>query len=248
MQSAQFGNKPLARTAGEGGSPDRASRVRVSKPARLPAPSPQPSPPMGERELAAAPAKRICVGIITGAHGIQGAVRVKSFTADPKDVARYGPLEDETGERHLSLRVVGSAKGVVIARLAGVADRDRAEGLRGLRLYLPRAALPPAAEEEYYHADLIGLAAALVDGTTLGHVRAIHDFGAGDTLEIDRPEGPPAMVPFTRTVVPIVDLAAGRLVLDPPPGLIDPAPKPSHPIPQKNSPPMGERGKRRNAG
>ncbi len=196
---------------------------------------------MGERELAGPARKRICVGIITGAHGIQGAVRVKSFTAEPEDVARYGPLEDESGERRLSLRLIGNAKGVVIARLAGVADRDRAEGLRGLRLYLPRAALPPAAEEEYYHADLIGLSAALVDGTALGHVRAIHDFGAGDTLEIARPEGPPAMVPFTRAVVPIVDLAAGRLVIDPPPGLIDPAPE--DPLP-----PTGESGNKRNAG
>jgi 16S rRNA processing protein RimM len=181
---------------------------------------------MGGREPVTPAAKRICVGVITGAHGVQGAVRVKSFTADPKDVARYGPLEDESGERRLSLRLVGSAKGVVIAHLAGITDRDRAEGLRGLRLYLRRAALPPAAEEEYYHADLIGLKAALADGTALGHVRAVHDFGAGDTLEIERPAGPPAMVPFTRAIVPIVDLAAGRLVLDPPPGLIDdPAPR-----------------------
>jgi 16S rRNA processing protein RimM len=171
-------------------------------------------------------ANRVCVGIITGAHGVRGAVRVKSFTADPEGVARYGPLEDEKGERHLSLRLVGSAKGVVIARLSGIADRDHAEALRGLRLYLPRTALPPTADEEYYHADLIGLEAALADGTALGHVRAIHDFGAGDTLEIERPDGPPAMVPFTRAIVPIVDLAAGRLVLDPPPGLIDaPAPR-----------------------
>jgi len=176
-----------------------------------------------------APDKRVCGGVIAGAHGVRGAVRVKSFTADPADVARYGPLEDESGERCFSLRLVGSAKGVVIARLAGVADRDRAEGLRGLRLYLARAALPPTAEEEYYHADLIGLEAALADGTPLGQVRAVHDFGAGDTLEIERPEGPPAMVPFTRAIVPIVDLDGGRLVLDPPPGLIDPAPK--NPLP-----------------
>ena len=179
--------------------------------------------PIGEASgVSAAPGKRICVGIITSAHGVRGAVRVKSFTADPKDVARYGPLEDESGERRLSLGLMRSAKGVVVCRIGGVADRDSAEALRGLRLYLPRAALPPTAEEEYYHADLIGLEALLADGTMLGQVRAIHDFGAGDTLEIVRRAGPPAMVPFTRAIVPVVDLAAGRLVVDPPPGLIEP--------------------------
>jgi len=188
---------------------------------------------MGEREPIGAPAKRICVGIITGAHGVRGAVRVKSFTADPKDVARYGPLEDEGGDRRWSLGLMRSTKGVVVCRVGGVADRNSAEGLRGLRLYLPRAALPPTAEEEYYHADLIGLEALLADGTRLGQVRAVHDFGAGDTLEIERRAGPPAMVPFTRAIVPIVDLAGGRLVVDPPPGLIEPTPK-------KPSPPEGE--------
>ena len=166
--------------------------------------------------------KRVCVGVVSGAHGVRGAVRVKSFTADPAAVARYGPLEDESGDRRLSLRVVGTAKGVVVCHIGGIVDRGQAEALRGLRLYLPRAALPPTLEDEYYHADLVGLKAALADGTALGQVSAVHDFGAGDTLEIQRPEGPPAMVPFTRAVVPIVDLAAGRLVVDPPPGLIDP--------------------------
>jgi 16S rRNA processing protein RimM len=212
-------HKPLARTAGEGGAPGRARRVRVSTLAPLSAPSPQPSPPLGAREPQQ---KRICVGIVTGAHGVQGAVRVKSFTAEPKDVARYGPLEDEKGERRWSLSLMRGAKGVVVCRVHGVADRTGAEALRGLRLYLPRAALPAPGDEEYYHADLIGLAAALSDGTLLGHVRAVHDFGAGDTLEIVRSEGPPAMVPFTRKVVPVVDLAAGRLVVDPPPGLLEP--------------------------
>ncbi len=166
--------------------------------------------------------KRICVGIITGAHGVRGAVRIKSFTEDPKAVAHYGPLEDESGERRFALRLVGNAKGVVLAHLAGIADRDAAETLRGLRLYLARAALPPPAEEEYYHADLIGLAAALTDGTLLGEVRTVHDFGTGDTLEITRPAGPPLMAPFTRAIVPIIDIAAGRLVIDPPPGLLEP--------------------------
>jgi 16S rRNA processing protein RimM len=166
--------------------------------------------------------KRVCVGAVAGAHGVRGAVRIKSFTAAPEDIARYGPLEDEKGERRFTLRLVGAAKGVLIGHLSGIGDRDRAEALRGLRLYLPRAALPPTGEDEYYHADLIGLAAVLGDGTPVGRVRAVHDFGAGDTLEITRPAGPPAMVPFTRAVVPSVDLATGQLVLDPPPGLLEP--------------------------
>ena len=166
--------------------------------------------------------RRVCVGVITGPHGVRGAVRVKSFTAAPADVARYGPLEDEGGARQFRLHLVGSAKGVLIAKVAGVADRDRAEALRGLRLYLPRAALPPTGDDEYYHADLIGLDVVLGDGTAIGRVRAVHDFGAGDTLEIDRPAGPPVMVPFTRAVVPLVDLGAGRLLIDPPPGLLHP--------------------------
>src|SRR5436305_8748806 len=190
MPNHRAARKPLSRTAGEGGSPERASQVRAI------APSPQPSPPVGERESLAD--KRVCVGVVAGAHGVRGAVRIKSFTANPEDVAGYGPLEDESGRQRFSLRLVGATKGVLIGWLSGVADRDRAEALRGLRLYLARAALPPTEEEEFYHADLIGLAAVLADGAPLGQVKAVHDFGAGDTLEIERPEGPPAMVPFTR--------------------------------------------------
>lgn len=163
---------------------------------------------------------QVCVGVVTGPHGVTGAVRVKSFTARPEDIAAYGPLADESGSRQFTLRLVGVAKGVLIGRLSGVEDRNRAEALRGLRLYLPRAALPPPAEDEYYHADLLGLDAVLGDGTPIGRVRAVHDFGAGDTLEIARPDAAPVMVPFTRAVVPAVEIAAGRLVIDPPPGLL----------------------------
>jgi len=166
-------------------------------------------------------AKRVCLGVVTGPHGVQGAVRIKSFTEAAEDVARYGPLADETGGRRFELRLIGAGKGVVIARLAGVEDRNQAEALRGLRLYLPRSALPQTDADEYYHADLLGLEAVLGDGTPVGRVRAIHDFGAGDTLELTRPGAPPVMVPFTRAIVPIVEPAAGRLVLDPPPGLLD---------------------------
>ena len=166
-------------------------------------------------------AKRVCLGVVTGPHGVQGAVRIKSFTEAAEDVARYGPLADETGGRRFELRLIGAGKGVVIARLAGVEDRNQAEALRGLRLYLQRSALPQTEADEYYHADLLGLEAVLGDGTSVGRVRAIHDFGAGDTLELTRPGAPPVMVPFTRAIVPIVEPAVGRLVLDPPPGLLD---------------------------
>ena len=165
--------------------------------------------------------RRICLGVVTGPQGVQGAVRIKSFTEAPENVARYGALTDETGVRRFELRLIGTAKGVVIARLLGVGDRNQAEALRGLRLYLPRSALPQTEADEYYHADLIGLEAVLGDGTPVGRIRAVHDFGAGDTLELARPGASPVMVPFTRAVVPSVELAAGRLVLDPPPGLLD---------------------------
>ena len=148
-------------------------------------------------------------------------MRIKSFTEVPKDIAGYGPLEDESGRRRFELHLCGVAKGVLIARLPGIEDRDQAEALRGLCLYLPRSALPQPEAEEYYHADLIGLAAVLEDGTPVGRVRAVYDFGAGDTLELARDGAPPVLVPFTRAVVPIVAPAEGRLVLDPPPGLLD---------------------------
>jgi 16S rRNA processing protein RimM len=199
-------------------------------------------PPHGEERSAGArleprtastqPDQRVCLGIIVGAHGVRGAVRIKSFTAEPKHVARYGPLEDEAGEREFRLRIVGSATGVVLARIAGIADRNQAEELRGLHLYLSRAALPPPRREEYYHADLVGLDAVLLDGTPLGQVRAVYDFGAGDTLDIARPLGQPVMVPFTRAIVPVVDLAAGQLVIAPPPGLLEP---------EKQAPRVGSR-------
>jgi 16S rRNA processing protein RimM len=155
---------------------------------------------------------------------VRGAVRIKTFTDEPAAIASYGALEDESGARSFTLGLIGSAKGdgMVIAKLSGITDRDRAEALRGLRLYLTRAALPATAEDEFYHADLVGLAAALEDGTPLGKVIAVHDFGAGDVIEIEREAGAPVLVPFTRAAVPVVDLVSGMLVINPPDGLFDP--------------------------
>jgi 16S rRNA processing protein RimM len=162
------------------------------------------------------------LGVVVGAQGVRGAVRVKSFTASPADVAAYGPVEDEAGARRFSLRVVGASRGAVIAKIEGVEDRDAAEALKGTRLYVARAALPPPGEDEFYHADLVGLEAVLRDGTPFGTVRAVHDHGAGDSLEVLRPDGTTILVPFTRAAVPEIDFAAQRLVVDPPEGLLDP--------------------------
>ena len=166
----------------------------------------------------------VLVGVVAGAHGVRGAVRVRSFTERPADLAAYGPLTDEGGRRRIALTVAGpapGAKGGLIARIAGVEDRAAAAALRGLRLYVPRAALPEPAPDEYYRTDLIGLAVELPDGSPFGRVAAVHDFGAGDVLEIERPAGGALSVPFTKAVVPVVDPASGRIVLDPPPGLLE---------------------------
>jgi 16S rRNA processing protein RimM len=169
---------------------------------------------------------RICLGVITGPHGVRGAVRVKSFAAVPEDVAAYGPLEDESGARRFELSLAGTGKGVVLARIAGIGDRDAAEALRGTRLYVARAALPAPAADEFYHADLVGLTAVLRDGVVLGEVKAVLSYGAGDSLELRRPDGKVLLVPFTRAAVPEVDVAAGRVVIEPPAGLLEDAVEP----------------------
>jgi 16S rRNA processing protein RimM len=161
--------------------------------------------------------RRILVGAIAGAHGVRGEVRIKSFTADPKAIGAYGPLCDEAGSRRFQLTVTGSIKGGVLARIVGVGDRDQAAALKGMRLYVARDQLPPPDEpEEFYIADLVGLGADRLDGTRLGRVAAVDNYGAGDVVEIALEEGGSLVVPFTRQAVPVVDLAGGRLVVDPP--------------------------------
>ena len=167
-------------------------------------------------EAAAGP-DRVCLGAITGAHGIRGAVRIKPFTADPHAVGAYGQLSDEAGARFFRLQVADVRGGVVIAAIAGITDRNAAERLKGVRLYVPRSALPPPEDDEFYHADLIGLRAELEDGTPFGRVRAVDNFGAGDVIELQPAGGgAPLLLPFTREFVPVVDMAAGRIVVAPP--------------------------------
>jgi 16S rRNA processing protein RimM len=171
---------------------------------------------------------RICVGLIAGAHGVRGLVKLKSFTEDPAAVAAYGPLSDETGARRFRIALGSAARDHWIARIDGIGDRDAAEALKGTRLYVDRARLPEPEPESFYHADLIGLRAETGAGAGLGRVTAVHDFGAGDMLEIALGSGRTVVVPFTRAVVPVVEIAAGRVVVDPPEGWLDePGPAPA---------------------
>jgi 16S rRNA processing protein RimM len=169
-------------------------------------------------------AHRVVVAQIGAAHGIKGEVRLKSFTGLPADVAAYGPLEAADG-RLFEIETVRPAAGtsqvMLVARLKGVRDRNAAEALTGLELSVSRDRLPRPEADEYYHADLIGLAAVTADGTALGTVIAVQNYGAGDLVEIAPRRGATLLLPFTRVVVPEVDIPGGRIVVAPPPGLLD---------------------------
>jgi 16S rRNA processing protein RimM len=162
---------------------------------------------------------RILLGRIAGAHGIRGEVLIHTFTAAPENIGAYGPLSDKGGTR--TFNVVGTRvtqKGVV-ARLEGVEDRTAAEALKGAELYIERERLPAAEQGEFYHADLIGLAAVDGEGRVIGEIVAVQNFGAGDLLEIRLAgSGKTELVPFNDAVVPEVDVAGGRAVVVMPEG------------------------------
>src|SRR5262249_23820611 len=162
-------------------------------------------------------AARVCVAEIGAAHGIAGEVRLRAFTEDPLAVTQFGPLEAEDG-REVAIAAVRPGKDCLIARIAGVADRTAAERLRNVKLYVARGKLPAIDEAEtYYHADLIGLTAVGPDGAVFGHVVAVHNFGAGDLLEIaPAGGGPTVLLPFTDEVVPVIDVSNGRVIVNPP--------------------------------
>ncbi|HZL40650.1 MAG TPA: ribosome maturation factor RimM [Pseudolabrys sp.] len=163
-------------------------------------------------------ADRIRVARIGAAHGIRGEVKLWSFTDDPMAVTNYGPLETEDGVRRFEIEAARPAKDFLVARLKGVADRNAAETLRNTDLFVPRDRLPPIEDADtYYHADLVGLAAVGQDGAALGTITAIHNFGAGDLIEIaPAGSGEPLLLPFTDATVPTIDLKAGRVVVVPP--------------------------------
>jgi 16S rRNA processing protein RimM len=163
------------------------------------------------------PAPRICVAEIGGAHGIGGEVKLKSFTADPMALKDYSPIESEDGRTRFAIEALRPGRTHLIARLQGIADRGAAERLAGMRLFVPRASLPPVAPEEFYHADLIGLRAVTREGAELGTVKAVHDFGAGDILEVRLAQSDATMMlPFTQACVPAVDIDRGCIVVVPP--------------------------------
>ena len=164
----------------------------------------------------------VCLGVIARPHGVRGLVRIRPFTEDARAIAAYGPLCDRKSGREFIVSVANVVKGMVTARIEGIDDRGQAEKLAGTELWVARAALPETAnEEEYYHHDLIGLAAYHEDGAALGQVVGMENFGAGDLLELRMTDGRLVLVPFTRQCVPVVDLEGGRVVIDPLPGLLE---------------------------
>lgn len=162
----------------------------------------------------------VCVGAVAGAFGVRGEVRLKSFTAEAEAIAEYAPLMTEDGSRSFDVRVTRSIKNGLAVRLSGVATKEDADALKGLKLYVPRDRLPELPEDEYYHADLIGVEVRDTGGTVLGRVKSVQNHGAADLLEIHGPGlKTTVLLPFTLEVVPTVDLAAGRIIADPPDGL-----------------------------
>jgi 16S rRNA processing protein RimM len=168
------------------------------------------------------PSGLICVAAIAGAFGVRGEVRVKSFTAEPEAFASYGPLTDTDGARVFGVNITKSIPGGFAVRLTGVDTREQAEALKGVRLHAPRARLPSLPDDEFYHADLIGLPVFDTGGAALGRVIAVENYGAGDFLEVGGAGVKPLMLPFTRICVPTVDLTARRIVADPPEEIVAP--------------------------
>jgi 16S rRNA processing protein RimM len=157
----------------------------------------------------------ICVGAIAGAFGVAGEVRLKSFCTEPTDIATYGTLTSEDGSREFHVTLTRPVAGGLGARINGVSTKEAADALRGTSLFVPRDRLPALPDDEFYHADLIGLSAYDVGGVLLGKVSAVHNHGAGDIIEISPTSHKSAqLLPFTKAIVPNVDIAAGRIVVD----------------------------------
>jgi 16S rRNA processing protein RimM len=158
-------------------------------------------------------AREVLLAAVMGAQGLQGAVKVKLFTAAPEALSSYGPLHDWRGRKFEITAFRPGKPGEAVISFAGITERGAAEALKGTELFVARAALPATAEEEFYHADLIGLEAQDGESRVLGKVAAIHNYGAGDVVEITRPDGDSVLLAFTRETVPTIDIAGGRIVV-----------------------------------
>ena len=159
---------------------------------------------------------RICVGAIAGSFGLRGEVRLKSFCAEPEAIASYGPLFTEDGARSFTVKLTRPVSGGLGARLSGIATKEEADALRGTTLHVDRAKLPRLPDDEYYYSDLIGMEVRDTGGALLGTVTAVHNHGAGDLLEVGAAGREGLLLPFTVAVVPTVDAATRRIVVDPP--------------------------------
>ncbi len=159
--------------------------------------------------------ERICLGQITGAHGIRGEVKVRSYTANDRDIVSYGVLSDEKGEKRFSIKVVGRSKDDLRVKIAGCDDRNQAEALKGTKLYVERDALPQAGNEEYYQTDLVGLEVRNSAGVKQGKVEAFYNFGAGDIIEV-RLGQKTEMLPFTKAFVPEINIKDGYIIVEEP--------------------------------
>ena len=168
---------------------------------------------------------RLRVAKILGIHGLRGTVKLQVYTVNPHDILTYGTLSSRDGKHQFKVVLKSASKGHWLASLEGVTNRTLAEPLVGIDLFIDRSALPPPDEDEYYETDLVNLRVENTDGQTIGLVRGLHDFGAGMLLDLRLSAewgGRDLMVPFTRACVPVIDLAGGRVVVDPPDGLMDP--------------------------
>lgn len=164
---------------------------------------------------------QVCVGAISGSFGVRGEVRLKSFCAEPSDIGSYGALSTEDGTTRYDIQLTRPVKSGYAAVLSGVSTKEEADALRGTRLYAPRSILPTLPDDEFYHADLVGLTAMDTGGEVIGKVASVANHGAGDILELSGPGLPSGLlIPFTMAVVPTVDLASGRVIIDMPDGLI----------------------------
>jgi 16S rRNA processing protein RimM len=162
-----------------------------------------------------AQSRLICLGIISSAHGVRGQVKIRSFTSDPKAIATYGTLQDKSGKPY-RLTVTGHTNNMVIASIAGIDDRNTAEKLRNIELFVERSALPKSADNEYYHEDLIGLEVIREDGSAYGKVTSISNFGAGDIVEIKLTSGKEESMPLNKATFPVIDIKNKKLVITPP--------------------------------